>query len=109
MLFKNIVILLAAVAAAAPLEAREAQPETVANTQDYLIIFRKGFDTPDRLVRALSNNLKSLGAKINFEYHTVIKGFAVSMPKSLVDEVVALSDSEFPFVVEEDKEARPLI
>lgn len=109
MLFKNFVVLLAAVAAAAPLEARNAETETAASTQDYLIIFRKGFDTPDRLVRALSNNLKSLGAKINFEYHTVIKGFAVSMPKTLVDQVVALSDEEFPFVVEEDKEARPLL
>lgn len=111
MLLKNIAIYVtAALATAAPLDARDTHPEVAAQAkQDYLIIFEKGFDTPDRLVRQVANNLKKIGAQINFEYHTVIKGFAVSLPKDLVSDVHAFNNPEYPFVVEEDKEARTLV
>ncbi|ANB14946.1 hypothetical protein AWJ20_2563 [Sugiyamaella lignohabitans] len=70
----------------------------------YIIIFEKGLETPDRVVKAAEKKLKEIGAYITYEYNTVVKGFAVSAPA----DVIAIfekndNDAQYPFIVEVDQ------
>lgn len=70
----------------------------------YVVVFESGMETPDAIVKALENKLKQLGALITYEYNTVIKGFTVKAPKTVMDQVhTEEKDCKFPFIIEEDK------
>lgn len=69
----------------------------------YVVLFEKGMETPDSIVKSLENKLKELGALITYEYNTVIKGFTVKAPKAVMEQVHTEEDSQYPFIIEEDK------
>lgn len=76
----------------------------------YIIVFEKGIETPDKNVRKVEDKLKSLGGTITYEYNTVLKGFAVSIPEDIMEnfqkeEMTSEGFNEFPFYVEKDQEA----
>lgn len=71
--------------------------------ENYILIFEDGMETPDTVLDKLQSELKSIGAKINYEYQTIIKGFSVSLDSSLVNKLQALNDKTYPFILEQDK------
>lgn len=100
-------LLLAAAVYAAPFDGSSLEKR--ADKEDYIIVFSKGLDTPDRVVRSLEDSIKGQGGQIHYEYRTVIKGFSVSMDPSAMERVKAMNDVDFPFVVEVDQQARTML
>lgn len=70
----------------------------------YIVVFEKGLETPDRIVKAAEDRLKAIGAFITYEYNTVLKGFAVTAPADAMTAfAVEDNNEEFPFIIEADK------
>lgn len=71
----------------------------------FIVVFEKGLETPDRIVKAAEERLKSIGAYITYEYNTVLKGFAVTAPADVMTTFATEDNNdEYPFIVETDKE-----
>lgn len=71
----------------------------------YIVIFEKGLDTPDSILRTAEHKLKEIGALITYEYNTVIKGFAVTAAPQVIEEFATSGNNpQYPFIVEIDKE-----
>jgi hypothetical protein len=71
----------------------------------YIVVFEKGLETPDRIVKAAEERLKSIGAYITYEYNTVLKGFAVTAPADVMNAfAVQDNNAEYPFIIETDKQ-----
>jgi hypothetical protein len=92
-------------AASAAMAAPVGSSADVSGLMKYIVIFEKGLDTPDRVVKAAEKRLKEIGAYITYEYNTVVKGFAVSAPADVIA-TFAKDDNDplYPFIVEVDKE-----
>lgn len=69
----------------------------------YIVVFERGLDTPDDVVSKIGATLKQLGAKINYEYKAVVKGFSVSAPTSAIEHLKGYNDADYPFVIEKDQ------
>ncbi|KAK9264751.1 hypothetical protein V1519DRAFT_436110 [Lipomyces tetrasporus] len=73
------------------------------------IIRYKMLDTPDSVVNIAMKAIKDLGGSITHEYNTVMRGFAITVPKGVALKGVLAafkekaSVADFPFAIEEDK------
>ncbi|KAK9471816.1 uncharacterized protein V1510DRAFT_419085 [Dipodascopsis tothii] len=75
--------------------------------KSYIVTFKKGKGTPEKVVQAAMDKIKALGGHVTHEYDTVLKGFAVTIPATVVSafesRVESFQNADFPFVVEEDR------
>lgn len=90
-------------------QAAPAASSSHPRMEDYIIVFERGFETPDRIVAGVNEALQKAGAVIKYRYHTVIKGFAVSLPPDKVNVIEAINHSDFPFVIEHDQQSHPVV
>lgn len=57
-----------------------------------------------RYVTLVKDKIHALGGEITHEYDTVLTGFAFKIPDhGLVEAISKLSDSRYPFFIEEDQ------
>lgn len=74
----------------------------------YIVVFEKGLDTPENVVKDVEKKLTTLGGTITYEYTTVLRGFAVTIPTDIMEtfqkeEMTALQNAKFPFYIEKDQ------
>ncbi|CAN6638627.1 hypothetical protein TRVA0_017S00760 [Trichomonascus vanleenenianus] len=86
-----------------------ASVAAAADLGKYIVVFEKGPATPENIVEVVKAKLVALGASIGYEYHTVLKGFALTIPKDVMvkfqkEDEASVQSKEFPFFIEEDKE-----
>ncbi|KAK9466633.1 hypothetical protein V1512DRAFT_263096 [Lipomyces arxii] len=88
-------------------------PEEVAPPPVKMYIVRYNIlDTPDVVVARAIKTMKSLGARVTHEFHTVMRGFTVSIPAALRPTEVLdafktqAASPDFPFKIEEDQPVR---
>jgi hypothetical protein len=74
----------------------------------YIVVFEKGLDTPENIVKDVEKKLTGLGGTITYEYNTVLRGFAVTIPTDVMEtfqkeEMTSLQNDKFPFYIEKDQ------
>lgn len=103
-----------AIATAAPINLVTGSETSVPASQliprstpeSYIVIFENGTNTPDSVVTDLEASMKSLGITINYVYHSVIKGFSISLQPELIASLKALENASYPFILEQDKKVQ---
>lgn len=83
-----------------------SQLTTRSVSENYIVIFETGANTPDSVITDLEASMKNMGININYVYHSVIKGFSISLQPELIPSLKALNNSSFPFILEQDKKVQ---